>query len=197
MLSQLEGTDIYFLDMLMRGRLTPGMRILDAGCGGGRNIRYLLTQGFDISAVDINPDAIHKLRQLAPHLPKENFRVESIGAMTFADASFDFIICNTILHFASDDEEFERMLKDLFRLLKPGGIFFARLATSIGIEDQIEPIRGRFARTLDGGERYLANAELLHDFEQKYNLTPLDPLKTTIVENQRAMTTWVVSKPRI
>jgi tellurite methyltransferase len=194
MLSEIQGTDIYLLDMLMRGRITPGMRILDAGCGGGRNIRYLINQGFDISAVDINPQAIDTIRQQAPHLPKDNFRIEPIGAISFPDASFDCIICNTVLHFAKDDEEFERMLKDLFRLLKPGGIFFSRLATSIGIEHQIEPINGRFARTLDGGERYLADAELLHHIEDRQNLTPLDPLKTTIVENQRAMTTWVVTK---
>jgi SAM-dependent methyltransferase len=163
------------------------MRILDAGCGTGRNIHYLINEGYDVTAIDIHPQSV-------PNLLPEKFHLSPIENFSHPDASFDFIICNTVLHFATDDAHFEAMLKNLFRLLKPGGIFFARLATTIGIEHQIEPLGGRRSRTLDGGERYLADAALLHHIEEKQGLTPLDPLKTTIVENQRAMTTWVVSK---
>jgi tellurite methyltransferase len=183
----LGNTDIYLIDQILRGRLHPGMRILDAGCGTGRNIHYLINEGYDVTAIDIHPQSV-------PNLLPEKFHLSPIENFSHPDASFDFIICNTVLHFATDDAHFEAMLKNLFRLLKPGGIFFARLATTIGIEHQIEPLGGRRYRTLDGGERYLADAALLHHIEEKQGLTPLDPLKTTIVENQRAMTTWVVSK---
>ena len=47
--------DIYLFDQLLRARLRPGMRVLDAGCGGGRNLVYLLRNGFDVWATDAAP----------------------------------------------------------------------------------------------------------------------------------------------
>jgi hypothetical protein len=44
--------DIYLFDQLHRGRITSGMTVLDAGCGHGRNLVYLMRRGFDISATD-------------------------------------------------------------------------------------------------------------------------------------------------
>jgi hypothetical protein len=44
--------DIYLFDQLHRGNITIGMRVLDAGFGHGRNLVYLLRQGFDVSGVD-------------------------------------------------------------------------------------------------------------------------------------------------
>src|ERR1051326_8288310 len=79
--------DIYLFDQLLRGRITPGMRIFDAGCGGGRNLVYLLREGYDVHGADADPDAIASVRQLAaklaPHLPAKNFRVEAMETPTF------------------------------------------------------------------------------------------------------------------
>ena len=189
--------DIYLFDQLLKGRILPGMRILDAGCGSGRNLTYLLREGFEIFAADANPQAVDAVRemarQLAPSLPLSNFRVEPVEQMSFPDACADIVISSAVLHFARDDAHFHAMLRGSWRVLRPGGLFFCRLASSIGIESQIEPIAGRRFRLPDGSQRYLVDAALLETLTAETG-TLADPLKTTVVHNQRAMTTWVVRK---
>ncbi|MGO8813142.1 MAG: class I SAM-dependent methyltransferase [Terriglobia bacterium] len=120
--------DIYLFDQLLKGRISPGMRILDAGCGSGRNLIYFLREGYEVYAVDPDLRAVESVRALArmfaPDLPESNFSVEAVEQMSFADAFADVVICNTVLHFARDDAQFESMLRGAWRVLKPGGLFF-------------------------------------------------------------------------
>ena len=60
--------DIYVFDQLLRGRIAPGMRVFDAGCGGGRNLVYLLRQGYDVCGNDADPSAIAQVRAMAASL---------------------------------------------------------------------------------------------------------------------------------
>jgi tellurite methyltransferase len=195
---QFGAIDIYLFDQLLRGRITPGMRILDAGCGAGRNLVYLLREGFELFGVDADPRAIQEMRRLAasiaPNLPAENFRLESIDTMSFPDAFADAVISSAVLHFAHGDDHFRAMLGGSWRVLKRGGIFFCRLASSIGIENQIRPIAGRLHQLPDGSERYLVDEPLLLKLTAELGGQLLDPLKTTVVQNQRSMTTWVLRK---
>jgi tellurite methyltransferase len=190
--------DIYLFDQLLRGRLGPGMRVLDAGCGTGRNLVYLLRQGFDVSATDENPDAVASSRalaaSLAPHLPAEQFRAEAVEACSFADAAFDVVISSAVLHFARDDAQFDAMVAAMWRVLKPGGLLFCRLASSIGLRGA-EPLGNRRYLLPDGSERYLVDVDRLLAKTHELGGTLLDPLKTTVVQDQRSMTTWVVGKP--
>ena len=67
--------DIYLFDQLLKGRISPGMRILDAGCGGGRNLVYLLRQGHEVFAADADPQAVDSVRSIARKLaPAANIR---------------------------------------------------------------------------------------------------------------------------
>jgi tellurite methyltransferase len=190
--------DIYLFDQLLKGRISPGMRILDAGCGSGRNLVYLLREGYEVYAVDPDPHAVESVRslarKLAPALPESNFRVEAVEHMSFDDACVDVVISNTVLHFARDDAHFESMLHGIWRVLKPGGLFFCRLGSLIGMESQVERIQGRRYRSPDGSERYLVDEALLGSAVERLGAELADPLKTTIVQNQRAMTTWVLRK---
>jgi len=189
--------DIYLFDQLLKGRILPGMRILDAGCGSGRNLVYLLREGYDVYAADADAREVEKVRSmaraLAPSLPASNFRVEAVEQMSFDDACADVVISNTVLHFARDDAHFESMLRGSFRVLKPGGLFFSRLGSSIGMESRVEHVRGRRYKSPDGSERYLVDEALLGSLTERLGELA-DPLKTTIVQNQRSMTTWVVRK---
>jgi tellurite methyltransferase len=129
---QFGGVDIYLFDQLLKGRITSDMRVLDAGCGGGRNFVYFFRSRFNVSGVDQSSEAIAQIRslaaQLAPHLPADNFRVAAIEQMPFEDASFDLVIASAVLHFARDEAHWRAMVQEMWRVLKPGGIFFARLA---------------------------------------------------------------------
>jgi SAM-dependent methyltransferase len=146
--------DIDLFDQLLKGRLVPDSRVLDAGCGRGRNIVYLLRAGCDVFGADVDAESIQAVRHLAesiaPRLPAETFRVEPIEAMSFPDAFADTVICSTVLHFARDDDHFGAMLDGTWRLLRPGGVFFSRLASSIGVEDRMQRIDGRRCLLPDG-----------------------------------------------
>jgi SAM-dependent methyltransferase len=190
--------DIYLFDQLLKGRISPGMRILDAGCGSGRNLVYFLREGYEVCASDSDATAVDSIRflaqTLAPALPESNFRVEAVEHMSFEDACADVVVSNTVLHFARDDAHFESMLSGCWRVLKPGGLFFCRLGSSIGMESQVERVKGRRHRSPDGSERYLVDEALLALHTKRLDAALADPLKTTIVQNQRAMTTWVLRK---
>jgi len=190
--------DIYLFDQLLRGRIAPGMRIVDAGCGGGRNLVFLMREGYEVFAVDADAQAVEYVKRLAatlaPGLPVENFRVESIEGMSFPDDFADVVISSAVLHFAPDDAHFLGMLRGSWRVLRPGGVFFCRLASSIGIENRVQCVTGRRFRLPDGSERYLVDEAMLMRLTEELGGVQLDPLKTTVVQNQRSMTTWVMRK---
>jgi tellurite methyltransferase len=190
--------DIYLFDQLLRGRLKPAMLVLDAGCGSGRNLVYFLRSGYEVFGADSDADAIEAVRRLAaalaPHLSAANFRVEAVEHMTFPDAFADAVLSSAVLHFARDDRQFEAMVKDMWRVLKPGGLLFCRLASTIGMESRVRRTSGRRFLLPDGTERYLVDEAMLVELTQELGGMLLDPLKTTIVQNQRCMTTWVVRK---
>jgi tellurite methyltransferase len=195
---QFGAIDIYLFDQLLRGRITPGTRILDVGCGSGRNLVYLLRQGFEVFGVDSDPRALQAARHLAasiaPGLPADNFRLEAIEATSFPNEFADFVISSAVLHFARSDDHFRAMLQGSWRVLKPGGLFFCRLASSIGIENQIRPVVGRRFHLPDGSERYLVDEARLMKLTEELGGELGDPLKTTVVQNRRSMTTWIVRK---
>ena len=190
--------DVYLFDQLLRGRIVPGMRVLDAGCGRGRNLVYFFREGFEVRAIDPDPTAVAAVRdlarRLAPALPEANVRCETAEDSTFPDACADVVISNAVLHFASDDARFLAMLRGTWRLLAPGGLFFCRLASSTGIERLVRPLGGRRFALPDGSDRYLVDDAYLEGLTAELGGRLLDPIKTTVVQGQRAMTTWVVRK---
>ena len=182
--------DVYLFDQLLRGRITPDQRILDAGCGQGRNLVWLASQGAELFAVDRDLAAIEKVRSLG--LDEDHARVAEVDALPFETGSFEVVLCNAVLHFARDEAHFEGMLLELARVLTPGGLLFARLASSIGLEHQVKPL-GDGRHTLpDGTKRFLVDEAMLHTATKKIGGELIDPIKTTNVQGLRCMTTWVV-----
>jgi tellurite methyltransferase len=192
--------DIYLFDQLLKGRLTPGMRVLDAGCGAGRNLVYFLRGGYDVYGVDQSGEAVARVRSLAsalaPHLPAGNFRVEPVEKMSFADAGFDAVISSAVLHFARDEGHWRDMMSEMWRVLKQGGVFFARLASSVGIEGQIELLGGRRYRLPDGSDRFLVDERMLLETTESLGGEMLEPLKSVVVHNMRSMSVWCLRKTR-
>lgn len=190
--------DIYLFDQLLRGRIAPGMTIFDAGCGEGRNLVFLLSQDYDVSAVDPDAGAVESVRalagRLAPRLPASNFRAEAVESNSFADGCADVVLSSAVLHFARDEPHFRAMLEGTWRLVKPGGFFFCRLASSIGMEQLFTRIEGRRFALPDGTERFLVDQALLMRLTAELGGTLLDPLKTTVVQDRRCMTTWTLRR---
>ena len=188
--------DIYVFDQILRGNIAPGMRIFDAGCGYGRNLVYLLRQGFEIFALDANAKGVEYIRNLSAslgtHLPAENFQVGLIEQMPFPDALADVVICNSVLHFARDEDHFMAMLFELWRVLKPGGMLFCRLGSRIGME--FERVEGHSYVLGDGSVWFLVDEQMLMKLTRELNGVLVNPLKTTIVQKSRCMTTWVLRK---
>jgi len=188
--------DIYVFDQILRGNIAPGMRVLDAGCGYGRNLVHLLREGCEVFALDASREGVAHVRQLAgilaPDLPAENFVVGAIEKMPFADGFADVVICNSVLHFARDEAHFLAMVTELWRVLRPGGMLFCRLGSRIGME--FERVRGHVYRIGDGSEWFLVDEAVLLQMTRQMKGILVDPLKTTIVQDYRCMTTWVLRK---
>jgi SAM-dependent methyltransferase len=188
--------DIYVFDQILRGNLAPGMRVLDAGCGYGRNLVYLLREGCEVFALDMDAEGVEHVRRLAASvsagLPAENFQVGAIEQMPFPDAFADAVISSAVLHFARDEEHFRAMLMEMWRVLRPGGMLFCRLGSRIGMDFERVP-GGRFL-VGDGSEWFLVDEEMLLELTDEMNGVLVDPLKTTIVQDYRCMTTWVLRK---
>jgi SAM-dependent methyltransferase len=190
--------DIYVFDQILRGNIEPGMRVLDAGCGYGRNLVHLLREGCEVFALDADAEGVEHVRKLSASLetglPAENFQVGAIERMPFPDGFADVVLCNSVLHFARDDRHFRAMLAELWRVLKPGGMLFCRLGSKIGMD--FERLRGNIYRIVDGSQWFLVDQEMLLSLTEEMNAVLVDPLKTTIVQDYRCMTTWVLRKRR-
>jgi tellurite methyltransferase len=188
--------DIYLFDQILRGNITPAMRVLDAGCGEGRNLAYLLREGCEVFAIDRDAAAVAQVRKLVasfqPALPQDNFQLGAVEAMPFADSFADVVLCSAVLHFAREEHHFRAMTSELWRVLRPGGLLFCRLASRIGMDfKELQP--GIFA--VGRSEWFLVDQKMLLERTAELGGTLVDPLKTTIVQDQRCMTTWVVRKP--
>jgi SAM-dependent methyltransferase len=190
--------DIYVFDQILRGNIAPGMCVLDAGCGYGRNLVHLLREGCEVFALDEDEEGVEHVRKLSASLqtglPAENFQVGLIEHMPFTDGLADVVLCNSVLHFARDDRHFRAMLAELWRVLKPGGMLFCRLGSRIGMD--FERVRGNVFRIRDGSNWFLVDQEMLLSLTEEMNAVLVDPLKTTIVQDYRCMTTWVLRKRR-
>jgi tellurite methyltransferase len=194
LIQQFGPIDIYLFDQLLRGRIAPGMRVLDAGCGYGRNLVYFLNAGYEVFGVDADADAVDAVRGMAVRLPASNFRVGRLEERPFPDMFADVVMSSAVLHFAGDDAQFEAMLRGSWRGLKPGGLFFCRLASTIGMEGLMQRIEGRRFHLPDGSDRYLVDERWLVRWTGELGGYLEDPIKTTVVQGMRAMTTWVVRK---
>jgi hypothetical protein len=172
--------DIYLFDQILRGNIAPRMRVLDAGCGGGRNLVYLLgcalDEGYEVFGVDADATAVASVR---------------------GDGFADVVTCNSVLHFARDEAQFDAMVRGLWRALRSGGMLFCRLGSTIGAGDGMafEALGGGRFRMGHGAEWFLVDEAKLMDLTQRLGGELVDPLKTTVVQGQRCMTTWVVKKP--
>jgi SAM-dependent methyltransferase len=188
--------DIYVFDQILRGNIAPGMTVLDAGCGYGRNLVHLLRESCQVFAIDEDAEGVEHVRKLSDSLgaglPAENFQVGQLDQMPFPDALADVVLCCAVLHFARDEDHFRAMLAELWRVVKPGGMLFCRLGSRIGMD--FERVGRNIFELGDGSHWFLVDEDMLLDLTEEMGAVLVDPLKTTIVQDLRCMTTWVLRK---
>ncbi len=184
-------TDIYLLDQIMKTRYAFGDKILDAGCGNGRNMYWFCNNNFDMCGVDRDQRSIEQVKELYPKLSK-NFKIAELTKLPFRDDFFDHLICSAVLHFAKDKDQFLEMFAELVRVLKPGGSLFIRIASDICAENNITHIENGIYKLGDGTDRFLLTKKLLQEVMEIHSLSFLEPLKTTNVNDLRSMSTLML-----
>ena len=200
-IKRLLGVDVYLIDLILEGRFASGSRIVDLGAGGGRNLTWFLSSeaAYDVHVVEPNAELLHAFKdrqaQLGVDLPEENIHRCTIEDCTLEARSFDLVILNAVLHFARDEEHFAELFRRAFDLVAAGGVFFARLATTIGIESFVGGSASGWYSLPDGTQRFLADEALVRSETQRAGAKWVRPFKSTLVERQRTMSTWVLSRP--
>lgn len=187
-------TDIYLLDQIMKGRYNENEKILDAGCGEGRNMYWFLQNDFAIYGTDINETAIAQLKSANPDLPAERLQIAAVEKSPFTDNYFDHIISSAVLHFANSTQHFKAMFTEMVRVLKINGSLFIRMTSDIGIENKVKPISDGVYIIPDDSKRFLLTKTLLAECMQENNLSFLEPFKTVNVDDLRCMSTLVLQK---
>jgi SAM-dependent methyltransferase len=189
--------DLHLLDQILKGRYQPGMRLLVAGCGEGRNLPYFVRNGYDLWGVDTNPVALRLLRMQGrswhPTFDPEKFIESDVTELPFPPASFDAVLCLSVLHFASDEAHFFRMTDELLRVLKPTGSLLIR--TNASVENNPLGLRATDDRPdSNEGNRLALTPALLNRFIERYPLTWLEPVRTEQVAGEQALVTLVLQK---
>ena len=189
----IEGIDIYVLDQILKNRYQSKDKILDVGCGNGRNLKWFYNTGFEIHGTDINKERLQHCKEVYP-LQKEHFIFSMVESMPYESNCFNHIICNAVLHFAEDLSHFLKMFEELLRILKPGGSLFIRTASNFGLENQGILISNGIYELTDGSTRFLLTQEILNMLLNHKHTSLLENIKTTIVYKKRCMTTLVIQK---
>ena len=191
----LGNTDLHLLDQILKGRYEPHMRILDAGCGEGRNLPYFVRNGFDLWGVDTNPMALRLLRLQGrswnPSFDSEKFIESDVTELPFPPAAFDAVLCVAVLHFARDEAHFFQMIDELWRVLKPSGSLFIRTNAAKNFPDH-ESRSG--PSNPEGETRFLLTSDLIGQLTERYSLTWIEPMRTEGVVGERAQVTLVLQK---
>ncbi len=111
-----EAFEKYHISVLKKKNL----KILDAGCGNGRNLLYLKNLGYDVFGVDSSEFIIKKLKKKYPKL-RNKFTISKLSELVYPENYFDVILCDAALYYC-DLEEFKKNIFELKRVLKKKGI---------------------------------------------------------------------------
>jgi 2-polyprenyl-3-methyl-5-hydroxy-6-metoxy-1,4-benzoquinol methylase len=189
----IDKIDIYLLDQILKNRYLVNEKILDVGCGNGRNLKWFYNNNYTIHGVDTDAKKIEEIKNRYPNQSK-NFSISKAESLSFENETFHHIICNAVLHFAKSDTHFYGMFSELIGVLKPNGTLFIRMTSNFGIEDKIIPIKNGVYKLPDGTERFLFTKSILNTIKNNYDLRFLEPIKTVNVEDKRCMTTLMLQK---
>lgn len=194
----LSNVDIYLLDQLLKARFKPNEKILDAGCGEGRNLIYFVGQNYNVWGVDQNEEAVqmlqHIVRSVNRDFPTDHFAVADICQLPFENEFFDAVISSAVMHFANDEQHFFQMVAEQWRVLKPGGTFFVRMTADHGIRKLAKPMGDGKYYLPDDTVRFLLTDALREKFITTFGFDFIEPYKVVVVDKMRSMNVMVLKK---
>lgn len=113
----------------LRSFLVPRAKVLDVGCAAGRDTRIMKDMGLDVTGSDL----AEKLLAIAcRENPDISFVLADMRALPFDDQTFDAVWANAVLHHVSK-QEMPGVLREFWRLLKPGGTVYVRTKGGEGV----------------------------------------------------------------
>jgi SAM-dependent methyltransferase len=123
-------------------------RILDYGCGYGRTVNDLASEGYtNVVGIDSSPRMIERGRRMYPHL---DLQVLPASGLPYADGTFDVVLLFAVLTCIPTNPGQEELLESLTRLLRPGGLLY--ISDYYLQED--ERNRQRYARSANEFDQY-------------------------------------------
>lgn len=185
--------DLFLLDLILKGRVQEDIKILDAGCGSGRNLFYFLRQGFDVRGIDKSESEVRAANFQSRRLGCGDVcSVGALNSLPFQSNSFDFIICSRVLHFSESSEDFNAQLVELMRVLSPRGLLYLSMASMIGMERKVKKVDEAKHQFPDGSIRFMLSVEMLTEIEKHWSHV-VEP-RTVNFNGQHAETTLVLEK---
>ena len=100
--------------------ITPG-KVLDLGCGNGRNSLYLANKGFDVTAWDKNPNSLSNLQRIRDAEGLNNLHIDSVDLNSLSfEGEYDFILSTVVMMFL-EAKTIPGLIANMQRCTKPGG----------------------------------------------------------------------------
>ena len=133
---------------MLSNHLKPGMTVLELGCGTGYLTRELVCSGADIVAIDVSPELL-EIAKANCSASNVQYQVQNAYALSYSEGIFDSVVGSSVLHHL----EIEKALRDVYRVLKPGGtIYFTEpnmLNPQIAIQKNIPWIKRKLGDSPD------------------------------------------------
>lgn len=195
---ELGNIDLYWLDFILKGHLPTDAKILDAGCGEGRNIMYCLKNGMNVFGIDQNPEAIRFVKLIAKQYQQDNtearFQLMKLDSIRFPDDAFDTVLCSAVLHFAESTDHFNKMLSELFRVVKMGGKLVIRTMSDAYLAEGVQAGENGVYVFPEGQKRFIVSADTFVEHCRLSGFRLIEPYKEVKVKNRHTMGTFFLER---
>lgn len=184
--------DLFLMDLILKGHIHQDMRVLDIGCGEGRNGIYFLREGMEYHGWDRDASKVKLLEYLASELEGANgrFRVgDFIEGKDLMEA--DLIICSRVLHFATSESHLFEMWGALTDLLKQGGLLYVSMDSMVNTNIGVAQKAGMH-QFPDSKVRFVLTSALYQ--EMKKGFEEIEPLRTLVHHEQHAQSFMILRK---
>ncbi|MEP1096818.1 MAG: class I SAM-dependent methyltransferase [Cyclobacteriaceae bacterium] len=185
-------TDLFLLDLILKGKIPEKATVLDAGCGEGRNAIFFIREGYDYLGIDSDQSKIQLAQYMANNIStsKARFEVGDIGNLQELGL-FDVVICSRVLHFVNTDEGFHQMWRNLSDRLAPNGILYVSMDSMIDNNLGLASGNGKYEFP-DGAVRFAITNKLYNEIKKGFE--PVEPLKTLVQNETRAQSFFALRK---